>query len=327
MIQSSKLLSSYLKCLSSWPEDSDDTIKSIPSPYQIAKKINISANSSYKMWKNIFQNGYVKDIVLIPEVLPGNISRFYLRAESPIDDVRSFNESLSKIPGVEYVTASNYMLLRKGNSTVRQYKEVVGIQFISESHKVDEEIWQITNAFEDKGVEFIPLNFFENPRKDVTLNQTQARLMAHLCYRSIKSFSTEEITQSTNLSRKKARKVMDSLVAGRFVVSKPIYNFKKIPLMISRQLNISLQETESQAIAKWLLSTNEIKNNYLDIYIYPKGISLTVIGDTREEIDNIASFVSSHFDEVFISDHFDTHFNYDVNNYFSSYTKPETQKQ
>lgn len=327
MIQSSKSLSSYLKCLSSWPEDCDDTIKSIPSPYQIAKKINISANSSYKMWKNIFQKGYVKDIVLIPEVLPGNISRFYLRVESPIDDVHSFNESLSKIPGIEYVTTSNYMLLRKGNSSVREYKEVIGIQFLYESHQVDEQIRQIANTFEDRGVDFIPLNFFENPRKEIEINQTQARLMGHMCYRSIKSFSTEEITLSTNLSRKKARKVMDSLVAGRFVVSKPIYNFKKIPLMISRQINISLQEKGSEAIAKWLLSTDEIRNNYLDIYTYPKGISLTVIGETREEIGNIARFVSSHFDEVFISDDFDTHFNYNVNNYFLSHTKPDTQKQ
>jgi hypothetical protein len=206
MIQSSKLLSSYLKCLSSWPEDCDDTIKSIPSPYQISKKINISANSSYRIWKSIFQNDYIKDIILMPEILPQSISRFYLRVESPMEDVHLLDESLSKIPGVEYVTPSNYMLLRKGNSSVKQYKEVVGIQFLSETHGVNEEIRQITGTFEDKGVEFIPLNFFENSVNETSPSQSQATLMSYLCYRSIKSFSTEEITSSANFSRKKGEK-------------------------------------------------------------------------------------------------------------------------
>jgi hypothetical protein len=116
-------------------------------------------------------------------------------------------------------------------------------------------------------------------------------------------------------------------VADRFVISKPIYNFKKIPLMIARQINISTTENHDQAQTKWLLSSKEIRNNYIDIVTHTGGISLTIIGETREEIDNISKIVSSHFDEVFISDHFETHFNYNVKDYFASHTNPETRKQ
>ncbi len=323
----SKFIPSYLKCLSSWPEDSDVTIKSIPSPYQVAKKINISANSSYKIWKDLFQHEYIRDLVLMPEVFPADISRFYLRVKLPLDTINSIGKTLSDLDGIEYVKFSNQMRLRKGNSSVKEYEEVANLQFLAEKTKAEDKIREIAALFEDRGLEFIPLNFFEKVSERGPPSSIQIKLMQYLCYKSINKFSTEEVTYALNFSRKKTRRVLDSIVSDHLVFSKPLYNFKKIPLMLARQININLAETDTRTLVKWVISQNEIKDNYIEVSSYPKGISLTVFGDTREEIENISTLISCKFDEVYVADQFETHFNYNARNYFSNYLKPETMKQ
>ena len=327
MQQSVRLLSLYLRCVSSWPENDDLTIRSVPSPYQVARKIKISANSSYKMWKVIFEKEYLKDLILMPAILPSGISRFYLIVELSMEKANSIINELQKITGIEFIKNSNYMKLRKGNSSVKEYKEIANIQFLSPKENSEKVVQQVANIFQKYEEEFVPIDFMERKIETSIPSSTHLKVLSQIAYKSVKNFSTEELTNNLSYSRKKARKLLDSLVLDRMIFAKPVYNFKRIPNMITKQMSIVLREEEISDAIRWIRSCNDLKNNIIHLNQYTHRITLTVFSETLEEMENISTLISGNFDEVYNSDKFETHFFYDVQENYRGWVNNSNEKQ
>ncbi|MCL5788006.1 MAG: hypothetical protein M1581_05290 [Candidatus Thermoplasmatota archaeon] len=318
MLHNVKLLSSYMKAISSWPEDGENTIKSIPSPYQIARKINISANSSYKMWNLIFEKEYIKDMIIMPEVFPGGLRRYYLMAMLPFEYLKDVEHKLGELPFVEILHSSNYLKKKRESQGVENYSEIGHIQFISNEDHLMENLDEIGNAFRESGLEFKMMNYFPYSEVSTIPTQGQIRLVNCIAYKSVKNFSTEEITDELSYSRKRARKNLDMIVENRFVKGKVIFNFKKIPNIITKQISIMVPEADTGQYTMWFRSKKLIRDNLIYYGNYPHTLTLTVFGESMEEIDNITEFLSENFNEIYTIDRFETTFYSEIKNFYRS---------
>ena len=315
MLHNVRLLSSYLKAISTWPEDGESTIKSMPSPYQIARKINISANSSYKMWNLIFEKEYIKDILIMPQTFPGNFKRYYLIASLPFEYVKDVENKLQKIPYVEMLNSTDYQKKRRGSQGIENYSEIGSIQFISSENRIKGDIDNIGNSFRDSGLEFNVMNHFSNS-EETDPSTGQLNLIKSIAYKSVKNFSTEEITNQMNYSRKRTRKNLDTLVKNRFIKGNAIFNFRKIPNIITKQLIIMVPEEATSSYVMWLQTRKEIRDNLIYFTTYPYRFRLIIFGENMQELDDIMFFLSQNFNEIFIIDRFETTFFDEVKPFF-----------
>ncbi|MHB1440965.1 MAG: hypothetical protein ACYCWK_09655 [Cuniculiplasma sp.] len=318
MLHNVRLLSSYLKAISSWPEENDLTFKSLPSPYQLARKINISANSSYKLWNMIFQREYIKDILIMPEIFPGDIKRYFLLTILPFENLETLSKKFLELPFIELLHTSNYMKKKRSSMGVEDYMELGHIQFLSEDNLLEQKMEYIKNAFNDVGLDFNPINYFSYSEVNRKPTRSQLRLVTNISYKSMRNFSTEEITEDINFSRKKIRKSLDSIVENGFIKGKVIFNFKRIPNMITKQVSIMVPEENTNSYQNWVRSQREIRNNYIYFGNYPHTLTLTLFGETLEEIDDAIAFLSDRFENVHIIDRFDTVFYRGVKDFIST---------
>jgi DNA-binding Lrp family transcriptional regulator len=327
MIHNVRLISSYLKTISSWPDIDDLTIKSIPSPYQIARKIKISANSSYKLWNLIFEQKYIKDLILIPEIFPRNQLRYSLTSKLPLDYESEVVRNLEKIPFIELLHTSNYIRAKKGSLGLADYMEIGNMQFLSSSDELPEKINLIKNAFGNAGLEFDPLDQVSLSKSEISFENSYLKMVEHIAYKSLRNFSMEEITENLNYSKKKVRRLMDYIVENRLISGRVIFNYKKIPNMITREVTLTVPEEDTNRYVLWIRSKPELRNNYIYIGNSPRSVTLTIFGETLEEIDNIISFLSEHFPTVLVVERFETKFFPSVKNYYrESYLKAKEKQ-
>ena len=61
-----------------------------------------------------------------------------------------------------------------------------------------------------------------------------------------------------------------------------------------------------------------IRDNLIYYGNYPHTLTLTVFGESMEEIDNITEFLSENFNEIYTIDRFETTFYSEIKNFYRS---------
>ena len=77
-------------------------------------------------------------------------------------------------------------------------------------------------------------------------------------------------------------------------------------------------EENTNSYQNWVGSQREIRNNYIYFGNYPHTLTLTLFGETLEEIDDAIAFLSDRFENVHIIDRFDTVFYRGVKDFIST---------
>ncbi len=278
-----------------WPNKDNNTFSSKPTPYSIYKNYKISPTTAYSAWESLFDNGFVKDVLLMPSNLVAARTNGLIIGALPqhVEKLKSLIKELYFLELVHYgnvYSATGVMepLMRSGT--------IISIELVQLPRDVNRKNMKI--LMEILKDDQLNLTFRDPVVKDVDFDLDKYwYLLKEIYYHSLYKVDLDEIAERNKKSPKTVRRHMDQLLQMDALFAYPILDQKTISGFNLFVLNIALMPGEDiNKFSEVLFSESTLTNRrYLLHRIVDDGMVMLLYYERLSEIDEIMNEFRKYF--------------------------------
>lgn len=290
-----------------WPYGEFRTFSQRPTPYNISKTRYISPSSVYRAWNSLFENNYVRKVILLPsdDLVERHLA---ILAGISTDELEVILSKMEKIYFVEMIHYGHVFHSSGGLKMNENSNVLVAVSFVSSSSQMAERQVKILLDLLDKEAEVLVVP--ESKGEPLELKDNLMKLAHDLAYQDMYKVDLQQFSLKYNTTTKTLRRRIDSLLSKNVLISYPLLNqsairdFNIVVVMLSYD-----PQSTREAIMDRLKSLNLAGERYL-LHRFVNGVlSLLIYYETPGELDQIIYELDSNFKGVTVFTRFRTEVN------------------
>jgi DNA-binding transcriptional ArsR family regulator len=279
-----------------WPQAEDTSFSTIPLPYRISRKLNVSASSIY-LRRDFLYRGPVSKVVLRPSSRTLGLTRYSFDFGLKNDCEKVLRSMLPQLSFVEMIHIGTLYHTR-GQETILPGERFCTIDMLEESYeRCSSDLRLLEIALSGKG--FDKIQFLQAGEETVVpafeKDARDSRILRVVLYRDIKELNVSSIAEASGIPGRTVRRHLDRFVREMFFSTYPLLVATNVSNVMTYILSVSDNKKNGILMRDHLLSLQGVKEKYLLSASTPAGVSALLYADSFKELDDVVKSMDDTF--------------------------------
>jgi len=291
-----------------WPSENKSDFSKKPTPYNISKNLGIGASLVYKRWKNLFETGFVKKVILLPhDSLVGRQTIIFSDVE-PSD----WKQLLLNMENAYFLEKAHFYHTYDAHGTLNKLKNpsrIIMAELINSAQDFKLIQAKLLLSIMQRDIKIIDLPHF-NFYSTISINQKLIPVIRKLSYSNLYALKLKEISPSFNISTRTLNRWMNLVLKEQGLRAFSVLDQAVISGFNTFVLTVPLGNNQDEgSILRQLMRIDLISHNYLAYRIINGLLNVVVYYDFPNELDKCVDEISGFFNDYAIFYRHQTYFN------------------
>lgn len=294
-----------------WPGEGNFNFSNRPTPYNISRDRFLSPSSVYKSWNYLFDNSYVKKVVLLPSDAIARRRAVILSGASHKD----VSAIVSKMEDAYFLEMVHYGHVYGAGGVLENLRhdgEMISLELVDSPGELADKQARLVSGFPRSDIDVIPLPSVTQPTSNLT--EKQIELVRKLAYGDLYKVTLKDTASLINTSQKTAGRWINRIIEENAMYAFPVLNQSAIT-GFNICVVIAQYETgkQSGSVLDSLKLLELISERYLLYRMMDGTLTLLLYYDSPGELDRIVDELANTFKSYALFTRFETYLNDHIN--------------
>jgi hypothetical protein len=291
-----------------WPSEGSTKFSDRPNPFNISRKNHLNPTSVYKGWKFLFEKGYVKKLIMLPNDSIAKRSMVILTSV----DHNDFDAIISKMNDYYFLEKAQFYKIydAKGNlMSLKKSGDIIVLEFINSSYELRIKQARLIMNPINKNCTIFKISE-QDDSVPVPFDDKLFSLTKKISLLDLSELKLKNVASFFNVSSRTVNRWFDRLLEKREVALFPVFD-QSVMSDLSTSVAIIPYRDDTlgkKALSKMMESTL-LSNRFL-YYRYGNDMMRVLLYyEAPMELDEITYELNKQFDDFALSYRYESYFN------------------